>query len=228
MNTTSPVTIILADNPYFTKGLKAALRRCSAQSLHILAEASNGKELLQAVEQHRPHLVITGVKLPLINGIEACRHICRLFPQTAVIAMSLDQENILSLYEAGAKACLLKYASQSEILQAIQTVCRGDTYYSQYTISMIAHLYSLGKPRPRKKSPSVFFSQKEKQIIALICRQYTTKDIAQHLHLGTRTIEDYRHKIQEKMNVKNMVGIALYAVKHGIVQLSKVGDETGN
>jgi DNA-binding NarL/FixJ family response regulator len=218
-----PIRIVLADDyPIFRKGFKTLIDQYAPSKINILAEAGNGKELVQAVENHKPDVVITDIRMPLMDGMEATRIISQRFTATAVIALSMsaDKNTVLSMYQAGAKGYLLKEAEHTEVLNAIETVYRGDTYFCSTTSAMLASLYGLDKPGKSKTKTS--FSDKEVKIIQLICKQFTTKQIAGMLKLSIRTIDDHRYKIQEKMQVKNMVGIALYAVKNEIVTTGEI------
>lgn len=216
-----PIRLVLADNyPLFRQGFTALVSQYAPSKIHLLAEATNGKELVRAVEDLKPDVVITDIRMPLMNGIEATKIISQKFKQTSVIALSMsdDKNTVLTMHQAGAKGYLLKVAAPGEILKAIETVYKGDTYFCNYTSSIIASVYGLDKPKKTK----ITFSPKEVQIIELICKQFTTKQIANTLGLSTRTIDDYRNKLQGKMNVKNMVGIALYAAKNNIINVNEV------
>lgn len=219
MNNPRPIKIVLADNYYFRKGLKISLSEYARKEIDIIAEADNGLELLDVVKTYKPDIVIIGLHLPLLNGLDACKEIIKNFPEIGIIAMSmlLEIENIHNMHEAGAKAYLPKFADTKEIIEAIQNVNAGEVYYSQHTTEMIASLHYLQKKEKHRKNKLTPFGEKELAIIHLICQQLTTIEIASQLNLSTRTIDDYRYKIQQKMNVKNMVGIALYAIKNNLV-----------
>jgi DNA-binding NarL/FixJ family response regulator len=221
-----PIRIVLADDyPLFREGLKSLISHYVPSKVNILAEAANGKELIRAVEHYKPDIVVTDIRMPLMDGIEATRIISQRFKSTSVIALSMsgDKNTVLTMYRAGAKGYLLKQAEHSEILKGIETVYKGDTYFCTHTSSALASLYGLDKRVNNKLK--INFSAKELRIIRLICEQFTTKQIAVILGLSTRTIDDYRYKIQEKMEVRNMVGIALYAVKNNIGDATEILDK---
>ena len=124
-----PVRVVLADDyPLFREGFKSLVSHSAPFKINILAEAANGNELLQAVEYYKPDLVVTDVRMPFMNGIEATRIISQKFKATSVIALSMsaDEGRVLGMYEAGAKGYLLKEAEHREVLNAIETVCRGE------------------------------------------------------------------------------------------------------
>ncbi|MGZ4089670.1 MAG: response regulator [Bacteroidia bacterium] len=224
MNYLYPIRIVLSDNFYFRKGLVSMLKNTHSREISIVAEADNGNELLEAVNNYQTDLVITDVKMPGMCALEVIKTIVQNFPSIGIIAMSvsLEKNQMISAYEAGAKAYVSKYAEHHEILEAIQKVYQGESYYNDHTLSIIAHLFQLQKKEKQKYNKPPLFNNKEREIITLICKEYTTKEIANKLGISTRTIDDYRYKIQEKMEAKNMVGIALFAIKNKLISIEEL------
>jgi DNA-binding NarL/FixJ family response regulator len=177
--------------------------------------------LVEIVERLEPDIAITDIKMPVMDGIEACRAIREQFPDTRVIALSMFNEDnlIVDMLEAGAKGYLLKNTKKPEVLQAVEDVFEGKTYYCHETSERLIRLIAENKYIPYRHHPHQHFSDKEKEIMMLICRQFTNKEIAKALNLSPRTIEGYREKIQEKTESRNSVGIAVYAIRHNIFQL---------
>ena len=190
----------------------------------MVAEACDGRALVHTVECYRPQMVITDVQMPGMNGIEATKIIQQHFSECSVLGLSVceDRTTVLQLFAAGAKGYLLKGGDKEELLQAIQTVSQGETYYSQFTSSIIASLYRAQKIKGTKEARQTTLCEKKTIIIKLICHQLSTKEIATELRLSTRTIDDYRYKIFEKTGAKNMVGVALYAIKNGLVNSAEL------
>ena len=224
MNNPYPIKVALIDNFYFRKGLKTTLSEMAGSSVHVIAEADNEAALVTIISTHKPDVVIAGIKAPLTDDVETIKTIKLHFPATGIIAMSLsaEKESILKMYDAGISAYLLKHVERQEILNAVQAVYKGEHYYCNFTSRVIAAMHHLDRPKKNRKKAVAYFCEKEVVIIELICLQYTTREIAAKLRLRTRTIDDYRYKIQEKMQVRNMVGIAMYAVKHGIVKVNQL------
>lgn len=211
--------IIADDHELFRDGFKLMLSK--QKNIKVVAEAENGKELLQLVEKHQPQVVITDIKMPLMDGIEATKKIAEMFPLIGIIVLSMFDEDdlIIDMLEAGAKGYLLKNADKEKILEAIQTVYEGNPYYCHTTSIKLTQMIAKSKYNPYSKKQTVDFTNKENEIIQLICKQLTNKEIGEKLFMSSRTVEGYRLKIMEKMDVKNPVGLVLYALKTGLVVL---------
>lgn len=214
------ITVIIADDhEIFRQGFKSIIANQKNTNIKFIGEASNGLELVEKAKKHQPNVVITDIKMPVMDGLQACRIIRKECPATRVIALSQyeDVNFIMEMTVAGASGYLTK-TDLKEIIKAIKTVSEGFTYFKKAMPSGI-NKSSLTKTKNEKELVKIEFSLTEVKIIHLICGQLTTKEIAATLNLGKRTIEDYRHKIQKKMKVKNAAGIVAYAFLHGIEKL---------
>ena len=214
--------IIADDHEIFRDGLALMLSR--QKDIILLGQASNGKELAELTEQHNPDVIITDIKMPIMDGIQASRLILQKQPDTKIIALSMfDEETlIVDMLEAGAKGYLLKNADKQEILDAIETVYEDKTYYCHHTSARLTNMIIKSNFNPYKKKESVSFNEREIEIIKLICQQNSSKEISDKLYLSSRTVEGYRTKILEKMNAKNTVGVVVYALKHHLIERSEV------
>jgi two-component system response regulator NreC len=214
METTDEIQIVMADDhEIFRDGFRLILSR--APGIKLLAEAGNGRELVELVKTHHPHVVITDIKMPIMDGIEAARAISKQWPHIGIIGLSMfDEEDlIIDMLEAGAKGYLVKNADKAEVIEAIKTVYMQQNFYCRQTSSKMAHIIGR-KFRPEEKKEKLEFSEKELEIIKLICEEYTNKEISDIVFLSVRTVEGYRQKILDKMNVKNTVGLVVYAIQH--------------
>ena len=214
--------IIADDHEIFRDGLALMLAR--QKDIILLAEASNGQDLVKLVEEHQPDVIITDIKMPIMDGVQATRQLIKKDPARKIIALSMfDEENqIVDMLEAGAKGYLLKNADKQEILDAIETVYEDKTYYCHHTSARLTNMIVKSSFNPYKKKEPVNFNEREIEIIKLICQQYSTKDIGDKLFISPRTVEGYRTKILEKMNAKNTVGVVVFALKHDLVEKSEV------
>ncbi len=213
----APVKIILADDhEIFRDGFHSLLK--NQTGIMLLAEAANGQQLVTLTEKHLPDVVLTDIKMPLMDGIEATRIITAKYPQVAIIALSMfnDDKLIIDMLEAGAKGYLLKNAHKTEIIDAINTVSQHKPYYCSATGIKLAQLIANSRFNPNNPSPKNKFTGKEKEIICLICQQFSNKEISAALHLSIRTIEGYRERILQKTNARNTAGIVIYAIKYNI------------
>ncbi len=212
------ITLVIADDhEIFRDGLALMLSR--QEGFVLAGQAGDGKELLRLVEEHRPDMVLTDIKMPLLDGISATRTLLRQNPDLKIIALSMfEEENlIVEMLEAGAKGYLLKNADKKEILEAIATVNEGNIFYCKHTTARLAAMIVKSKFDPLKKNPGALFTDREKDIIRLICRQNTAQEIGKLLFLSKRTVEGYRTRILEKMEVKNTAGVVVFALKHNLI-----------
>lgn len=215
-----PIRILLADDhEIFRDGFKVMLRKQT--EIQLIGEASNGKELIEVTTEMQPDVVITDIKMPVMDGIEATKNISKAFPEIGIIAFSMfDEESlVVDMLEAGAKGYLLKNAPKEEIIEAIKMVNNHHSYYCSATSAKLAKLIARSSFDPYKKHKPIEFSEKEIVVMCMICEEKTNKEIADKLNLSTRTIEGYRDRIQEKINAKNSAGIVVYAIKHRIYKI---------
>ena len=217
MNTVGNIKLVIADDhEIFRDGLKLMLGK--QEDIVLVGEADNGKQLIALVEEQRPDVVLTDIKMPVMDGIEATKWLSEHYPDTGIIGLSMFNEDnlIIDMLEAGARGYLIKNADKNEVIDAIKTVYQQDTYYCRQTTGKLARMIANSKYNPYSRKPKIEFSDREKEIIELICQEFTNKEIGEKLFLSSRTVEGYRMKIQEKMGVKNSVGIVVYAMKHGL------------
>ena len=153
-----------------------------------------------------------------MDGIEAAKKISALYPQIGIIGLSMFDEDdlIIDMLEAGAKGYLLKNSDKTEIVEAIAAVYNDNPYYCKNTSRKLTQMIARSKFNPYTHKNKIEFSEREKEIIELICREYTNKEIGEQLFISTRTVEGHRLKILEKMDVKNTVGLVVYAIKHNL------------
>jgi DNA-binding NarL/FixJ family response regulator len=213
------ITLVIADDhEIFRDGLALLLNK--QENMTLVGQASNGRELIQMVADKKPDMVLTDIKMPYLDGIEACRLMLQQDPTLKIIALSMFEEEdlIVEMLEAGAKGYLLKNADKREIQEAILTVSEGNIFYCKHTSNRLASLIVKSKFDPQKKKSSDLFTEREKQIIQLICRQNTAQEIGEQLFLSKRTVEGYRTRILEKMDVKNTAGVVVFALKHNLIR----------
>lgn len=209
--------VIADDHEIFRDGL--ALMLSKQEGLTLAGQAENGRQLIELVKELQPDIIITDIKMPLMSGIEATRLLLQQFPGLKIIALSMfDEEHlIVDMLEAGAKGYLLKNADKKEILEAIDAVYGDNNFYCRHTSARLASMIVKRKLDPFKKKNEILFSDREKEIIRLICRQMTAQEIGDQLFLSKRTVEGYRTRIMEKMEAKNTAGVVIFALKNSLI-----------
>lgn len=213
----APIRIIIADDHELLRDAYKDLVR-NQPDLDLIAEAVNGEQLVRLVARHLPDIVLTDIMMPVKSGVEATRIITRDYPQVSVIAFSFFHQDhfIIDMLQAGVKGYLSKSASKREILEAIKTVHRNQSYFCNLTSIRVNKLIAQKNITPNYLTTKEIFSDKEREVINLICREYSNKDISVALSLSVRTIEGYRERILEKTNSKNVAGIILYAIRNNL------------
>lgn len=217
--TSRKISIVIADDhEVYRDGLKLMLSKENGFS--IVGEAENGLELVALAREVNPDIILTDIKMPKADGIEATRQIHEHNATIGIIALSMFNEEslVVDMLEAGAMGYLLKSSDKSEIVEAVDTVYHNAPYYCRSTSARLAITISESRFNPYKRNQqiSALFSEKELEIIRLICDEYSTREIGDKLFHSTRTVEGYRSRILEKMNAKNTAGIVIFAIRHGI------------
>jgi DNA-binding NarL/FixJ family response regulator len=213
MSTTAIKVVIADDHEIFRDGLKLMLQRQA--DITVIAEASDGRELIAMVKQTLPDVIITDVKMPHLDGVAATKHLTEHYPSIGIIALTMfDEEDlIVDMLEAGAKGYLLKNADKNEIIEAVHTVANDEPHYCRLTSQKLASMVAKSKFNLHSKKEKAVFNEREQEIIRYICEGLTNKEIGEKVFLSVRTIEGLRLKIVEKMNVKNTAGIIVYAIR---------------
>jgi len=220
MKIANPIRIVLADDhEIFRDGFKAMIKK--QPSVELLGEASDGEELVSIVRLLRPDVVVTDIKMPKMDGLQATKIITSEFPHIGVIALSMiDEESlIVDMMEAGAKGYLLKNAHKNEIVDAIKAVNDHNIYYCDGTSAKLTKLIATSDKIPFNRKSKPELSPKEIDVVLLLCEELTNKEIADRLNLSIRTIEGYRDKIHEKIGAKNSAGVVIYAIRNGIYKI---------
>ncbi len=219
-----PIRIVIADDhEVYRDGLKTLLEKFKEQKLTVVGEASNGRELITLCEKLTPDVVLTDIMMPVMDGIEAAAYITAHFPSVGIIALSMfNQDNlILDMINSGSKGYLIKNANKEEVLDAIQSVYKNLPYYCKSTSLKLARLIANSLIGNSVQKTKILFTDKETAIIKMICEEKTSREIGEVLHLSTRTVDEYRIKIREKMDVKSTAGMVIYAIRNDLFNVNK-------
>lgn len=217
MKTRPTIKVIIADDhEIFRDGLRMMIQKQT--DIELLAEAGDGRELIEYTKQLLPDVIITDVKMPYMDGTAATRYLSEHYPSIGIIALTMfDEEDlIVDMLEAGAKGYLLKNADKHEMIEAIECVYNQEPFYCKHTSQRLAQMVAKSKFNPYKQKEKPEFSEREKEIIGYICNGLTNKEIGEKIFLSVRTVEGLRLRLMEKMNVKNAAGIIIYAIKNNL------------
>jgi DNA-binding NarL/FixJ family response regulator len=202
---------VVDDHKLFREGLVSLLTKTS-QGFEIIWEASNGAEYLEKLSSSIPDIILMDVSMPVMDGIEATITSLSLNPALKIIALSMygEKEYYLKMIHAGARGFIRKDSDISEVMQAIHKVFQGDTFFSQdMLISLVTH-----PPVIRDE----ILSEREIQIVELICHGYSAIEIADKLFLSKRTVEKHRANILNKTHCRNTAKLVAWAMQNNLLQ----------
>ncbi|MCO5950783.1 response regulator transcription factor [Mucilaginibacter flavidus] len=210
---------IADDHKIFRNGLKATLEDCA--DFDLVIEASNGKQLLGMLTEVKPDVILMDIKMPEMDGIQTTTAIKQKYKDVKVLALSMFNEDkyIVDMMKAGASGYLLKNAEPEEIIEAISTVFYKDYYFNEHlSITLIKQL--AGNNNSNNPSQSLAdFNEREIEVLRLVCQECSNQEIADKICLSVRTVEGYRARLFEKTRSKNLVGLVIFAIKTGIINV---------
>jgi DNA-binding NarL/FixJ family response regulator len=198
-------------------GLRALLEREADMS--IVAEAADGRETVRLAEEQSPDVVIMDLAMPIMNGIEATRRIVAKSPHTAVVILSMHQDEsyVLGSLNAGAKGYLLKDSMRREVIEAVRAVSQGRSFLTRKVSAMLREDY-IGQLRRRGLEDSYeLLTGREREILQLIAEGRANKEVASLLNISLTTVETHRTHILQKLDLHSVPELILYAVRKGII-----------
>ena len=217
------INVVLADDHVFVRdGIKALLEDQSG--IVVIDEATNGKEAIEVVEKHKPHVLIVDIRMPEMNGIDVVKEMTKSYKEvkTLVLSMHDSEEYVVQAIQAGADGYLLKGASKDEFLKALYKVASGGKYFTGDVSAIIMNNFVNGNvsatSKPVKPAEDPFgLTKREKQILGLILQLKNNKDIAEELQISKRTAEVHRFNLMKKLDVKNLMELSNKANEHQLV-----------
>ena len=213
-----PIRILLADDHGVLRaGLKALLH--ADEEFHVVAEAWEGDQVLRLAEKLQPDVVLLDLNMPGPGNIEVTRRIIEVAPRSKVLILTAYEENgmVREVLKAGASGYIIKRAVESELLDAIRAVHRGETYVHP---SMVRALLAppVREPDPEKKREDTPLTPREVEVLRLIAQGYTNRQIAESLELSVRTVESHRANVMGKLGLHTRVQLVRYAAEHHLIE----------
>lgn len=188
-------------------------------NISFVMEADNGDDLIQKIPEAEPDVVLCDLKMPIKDGIDATKIITKNFPHIRVIILTMyeDERFVGHLMDCGAAGYLLKSTEPAEIKRAIMDVMRTGFYLNPFVNKvLIKKNYSKQKFNPSLTS-EVVISEREKEVLTLVCMEFTASEIAQKMSISARTVEAIKDRLMERFGVKNSVGLVFYAMKNQLI-----------
>ena len=211
--------ILLADDHTVVRqGLRKVLE--ARPEWEVVAEAGDGREAVRLAEESKPDIAIIDVAMPLLNGIDAVRQIARKVPATRMLVLSMhaDEAYVTQMLRAGAAGYLLKDSADVDLLQAVEAVSAGKSFFSPAIARVIADDYVRHLADRGVMDRFELLSEREREIFQLIAEGKTNKEIAALLFLSPSTVDTHRSRIMEKLDVHSAAEIVLYAVRKGVIR----------
>ncbi len=213
-----PIRVLLADDHQVVRQALRALLQAQA-GIEVVGEASNGIEVVSLAQRLQPDVVVMDVAMPLLNGIEACRQLARQAPsvQTVILSMYPSKQYVLQALHGGAAGYVLKQNSSAELLLAIEAASRGERFLSPSISKEIIDDYLRRAEDGVPLSAYERLTAREREVLQLIAEGFGTREIAQLLDVGPRTIETHRANLMNKLDIHHVAGLARFAARVGLV-----------
>lgn len=215
------IKVLLADDHKIIRdGLRALID--AQPDMGVVSEAQNGREAIQLVRDLKPHIAVMDIGMPDVNGIEATRQITADLPETKVIALSMhsDKRFVGRMLQAGASGYLLKDCAFDELVQAVRTVVSNRIYLSPGITGVVIADY-VHSFAPSESESTEILTNREREVLQLLAEGWSTKQIASHIYVSPKTVDTYRQKIMEKLDLHSIAELTKYALREGLTFLEK-------
>ena len=214
----STIKVAIADDhQIFRKGVILSLRPYT--SIQFVQEAENGDELLAGLDSSQPDVILMDLRMPGKDGIETTKIISKKYPHIHILVLTMyeDERFVVHLMENGANGYLLKNSDPAEIKKAILEV-KSKGYYLNNFVNriLLKKSHAKAKTLPTLNS-EIQISDKEKEVIRLVCMEYTAQEIAKEMNISARTVEAIKDRLMERFGVKNSVGLVFFAMKNSLI-----------
>ncbi|OUN76751.1 DNA-binding response regulator [Alistipes sp. An116] len=206
--------ILVDDHSLFRNGLRGLLEHCAG--CHVVGEAASGEEFLAMIDRVEADIVFMDFAMPGLDGAQTTERALARHPELRIITLSMfGEESYYSrMVEAGAKGFLLKDSDIGDVLEAMDAVMAGGSYFSPQLLSSLT-----GRMRTRDDAPDEQLSAREREILVAVCQGLSNQEIADALFISKRTVDKHRANILEKTGCKNTASLVVYAIRNGIVEL---------
>jgi len=210
--------VLLADDHQLMRsGVRLMLER--EADLTVVGEAGDGREAVALAKTLKPEVVVMDIGMPNLNGIEAALQMTQHNPELAVVMLSMhsDESYVLRALKAGARGYLLKDSAEADLIKAVHVVAGGKSFFSPAVSKVLLDDYVRKLKRSGTEDAYDLLTPREREILQLIAEGKSNKDVANLLNLSVYTVESHRSNLMEKLNLKGVPELILYAVRKGII-----------
>jgi two-component system response regulator NreC len=214
------IRILLADDHAVLRaGLRALLN--DEPDMDVVGEAANGQEAIAQTQALRPDVVVMDIAMPVLNGLEATAAITALGLGTKVLVLTMhaEEQYLFQVLEAGGAGYVLKQSADIDLLQAIRAVHRGEAFLYPAAVRLLLQAYLRGEQEPAKPVRGKL-SEREEEVLALTAEGYSNQEIAGRLYLSSKTVDTYRQRIMEKLDLHHRSELVHYALDRGLLKPS--------
>lgn len=213
--------ILVDDHKMFREGLKFALSQM--EGIQVIGEASDGNQFLEVMKEKKPDVVLMDISMPKMDGVEATQNALQIDPEIKIITLSMfsDAEYYQKMVAAGTKGFLVKETGVDELHKAVKIVNEGGTYFSQQLLQNI--IVNISKPVVKSsRNKVVDLTRREEEVLELICKGYSNKEIADSLFISQKTVEGHKSNLMDKTHTKSAINLMLFAIKNQLIDPSSL------
>ena len=213
------IRVLIADDHKIIRvGLRGLIEL--SRDIEVVAEAENGTEVKELIKKFKVDVVLMDIDMGNTSGIETTRQLKTDHPEINVLGLTMheEQDYIVEMLEAGASGYLLKSTGLDELLTAVRTAAKGDSYFSQQVSATLLQAITRKKTAPlSKNNHSAPLSDREIEVLRLIAQEHSNIEIAEKLFISVRTVDTHRRNLLEKLQARNTAGLVKYAIEKGIL-----------
>ncbi len=216
------IKLVLADDHAVVRsGLRMLLQ--AQPDMEIVGEAESGTQALAQVRNLRPDVILMDIQMPGMNGIEATRQIKEAYADTAVLALTMheDDQYFFEMLQAGASGYLPKRAAPDELVRAIRTVSRGEVFLYPSLATRLVQSYVGGDAGEDSVALVSDLTPREREVLVLIAEGLTNPEIAEELVISVKTVDRHRENIMRKLNLHSRIDLVKYALRQGLIGLEE-------
>jgi DNA-binding NarL/FixJ family response regulator len=208
--------MIVDDHKLFREGLKLLLK--NLEEIGEVWEAADGEVFLSMIKTHRPDVVLMDIEMPRLNGIDATARALETQPDLKILALSMfgDEEYFQKMVDAGVCGFLLKNSEFSEVKKAILTVAQGNNYFTEEILYKLVNRF---KTKTASPEPALVLSDRELEVLLLICKGFSNQEIADQLFISKRTVDHHRASLLTKTNTRNTASLVIHAIKNKMIEV---------
>ncbi len=211
--------ILVDDHQMFRDGVKSVLS--DEETIDIIGEVGHANDLYEILKSKNPDLIITDISMPDISGIEIAKYVSENHPQIKILILSMhsNEEFISKALSVGANGYLPKDTSMDELLEAINSIYKGNNYFNKKISDTILKSFINKTKQESGESKPECLTKREKEIVSLVVEGLTNKEIADKLFISIRTVDSHKNNIMQKLNLKSSVELVKYAIKNNLAKI---------